>query len=223
MESDKNNIARLKEEADISTVVDYLGIEVHKKGSAYFILCPSPQHDDTRPTNCYFKEGWNNVYCRACGKSTNAVDLIMYTKGCSYGEAADILWELEGKPSWYYVRRRRRKKKEFSLSKQEAQLIGVHLPGTVLCPSNLSPVKPDRPMRSYPGYIGDGYLTCRVEHCNWHDFATEKQLRAIAKNKAREKRESLRHAGIIAHRLGNPVLEQVFSDMCGECDSILSR
>ena len=41
----KNEYARLKEEADIARVVQYLGIEVSKKGSAYFIHCPLPEHN----------------------------------------------------------------------------------------------------------------------------------------------------------------------------------
>ena len=72
-----NDISRLKEEADIAMVVAYLGIPTYKRGSATFLLCPNPEHDDHKPTNCYYKDGWNNVYCRACGCSTNAINLIM--------------------------------------------------------------------------------------------------------------------------------------------------
>ena len=43
-----NNFARLKDEADIGEVVDYLGLHVTPKGSARFILCPNPAHDDTQ-------------------------------------------------------------------------------------------------------------------------------------------------------------------------------
>ena len=98
----KNEYARLKEEADIARVVQYLGIEVSKKGSAYFIHCPLPEHNDQHATNCYFREGWNNVYCTVCCKAVNAIDLIILETGMDYGEAADLLWELEGRPDWYY-------------------------------------------------------------------------------------------------------------------------
>ena len=40
----KNNYARLKQEADIETVVNYLGIPVRRKGTSCFLLCPLPQH-----------------------------------------------------------------------------------------------------------------------------------------------------------------------------------
>ena len=59
----KNNYARLKQEADIETVVNYLGIPVRRKGTSCFLLCPLPQHADRHATNCYFKPGWNNLYC----------------------------------------------------------------------------------------------------------------------------------------------------------------
>ena len=96
-----NNFARLKDEADIGEVVDYLGLHVTPMGSARFILCPNPAHDDTHPDNCYFKAGWNNVYCTVCHKAIQAIDLISYVTGVSYGTAADTLCEIEGRPDWY--------------------------------------------------------------------------------------------------------------------------
>ena len=91
----KNNYARLKQEADIEAVVNYLGIPVRRKGTSCFLLCPLPGHTDRHATNCYFKPGWNNLYCTACGAAINAIDLIIYTLHVEYGQAADILWELE--------------------------------------------------------------------------------------------------------------------------------
>ena len=107
-----NNFSRLKDEADIGEVVDYLGLHVTPKGSARFILCPNPAHDDTHPDNCYFKAGWNNVYCTVCHKAIQAIDLISYVAGASYGTAADTLWEIEGRPDWYYDRSYGKKKQE---------------------------------------------------------------------------------------------------------------
>ena len=74
----KNNYARLKQEADIEAVVNYLGIPVRRKGTSCFLLCPLPGHTDRHATNCYFKPGWNNLYCTACGAAINAIDLIIY-------------------------------------------------------------------------------------------------------------------------------------------------
>ena len=42
----KNNYARLKQEADIEAVVNYLGIAVRRKGNSCFVLCPLPNHAD---------------------------------------------------------------------------------------------------------------------------------------------------------------------------------
>ncbi len=97
----KNNITRLKDEADIAAVISFLQLEVKRKGNAYFILCPNPEHNDTHPTNCYYKDGWNHVYCCVCGTTINAVDLIMKINHATYGEACDLLWEISGRPDWY--------------------------------------------------------------------------------------------------------------------------
>lgn len=130
-----NDISRLKEEADIAMVVAYLGIPTYKRGSATFLLCPNPEHDDHKPTNCYYKDGWNNVYCRACGCSTNAINLIMQETGKDFSDAADLLWELEGRPEWY---KQEKKKKnpvpDFRISREEAEQIGIHFPGRLLAP-----------------------------------------------------------------------------------------
>ena len=116
------DIKRLKAEADIGSVVNYLGIKVTQKGSANFILCPLPEHQDKHATNCYYKKGDNYLYCSTCGKPIQAIDLIMYHNGVDFKEAADILWEIEGRPDWYKTTASS-KKQRFSLSASEGQLI----------------------------------------------------------------------------------------------------
>ena len=138
----KNNYARLKQEADIEAVVNYLGIPVRRKGTSCFLLCPLPGHTDRHATNCYFKPGWNNLYCTACGEAINAIDLIIYTLHVEYGQAADILWELEGRPDWYYTSRIVQKEELFHLSKAEATVVGIHSPGYILTPMQYSEDKP---------------------------------------------------------------------------------
>ena len=87
---EKNDITRLKEEADIGQVVDALGLQKWKKGSTFYILCPFPDHDDHHPNNCYYKDGWNNVYCKACCRAMKAIDLIMaVTNKTSYGNSKE--------------------------------------------------------------------------------------------------------------------------------------
>lgn len=183
MDKEKNEYARLKAEANIAVVVDYLGIQKWKRGNAYFILCPFPDHEDSHATNCYYKEDWNNVYCRACGRSMNAIDLIMNTTGASFGEAADLLWELEERPSWYYASRKKKKNADqFHISQEEARLIGLHIPSAVKCPIGISLEKP----KEYDPSYCEGYLETHTEYLHWKDFLTPKQYKVIVKNKARE-------------------------------------
>ena len=47
---EQEKLQELIEDVNILDVVDYLGIECHKRGSNYFMLCPSPKHNDTHAT-----------------------------------------------------------------------------------------------------------------------------------------------------------------------------
>lgn len=44
---EQEKLQRLIQDVNILDVVNYLGIACHKKGSNYFLLCPSPEHNDT--------------------------------------------------------------------------------------------------------------------------------------------------------------------------------
>lgn len=182
----KNDINRLKDEADIETVIDYLGIEKTVRGSATFILCPLPSHADTHATNCYFKSSWNHVFCQTCGTTVNAIDLILYTKNLSYGEAADLLWELEGRPSWYYAKRTKKDfKPEFQLSNEESTIIGLKKSGIALCPTGVSSYKEElhTNYEHYPSV--EAYIRCKRERVNiteWVDKETFLNL-VLAKSK----------------------------------------
>lgn len=187
-----NNFARLKDEADIGEVVDYLGLHVTPKGSARFILCPNPAHDDTHPDNCYFKAGWNNVYCTVCHKAIQAIDLISYVTGASYGTAADTLWEIEGRPDWYYDRSYGKKKQEFSLSGKDAEFLGIHIPRRIKVPVSIkdTKVKLQSGMVYDNSYI-DGYLIDKSEPVSWKDFMTEEEMKKLVLKKIEEKTKSL--------------------------------
>ena len=189
--AEKNNFYRLKQEADIAAVISYLQIPVQKKGSSYFIQCPLPEHNDKHATNCYYKDGWNNVYCYVCGKAIHAIDLIMYIQKCSYGEAADALWELEGRPDWYHAdwkNKKKPKKKRLEISKDEASLLGIHLPSFVSCPSYLSETKEDLEHgQQYDKRNIDGYLLCNVCRVTSGDFISEEEFIALVMSKCNER------------------------------------
>lgn len=214
----KNNYVRLKEEADIETVISYLQIPVTKKGCNYFIPCPNPDHADKHATNCYFKSGWNNVYCYACGSHIQAIDIIMWTLHCDYGEAADILWQIEGCPSWYYYKQSVKKQKDhFVITGEEAQLIGIHYPNHVLNPINeMSEKRELEKGKEYCPYYIDSYLLCEVKHMNYRDFMTERQFAAIVQNKCLEKLKRLDETEAFFQSLVVLALEMNINDVKSE-------
>ena len=61
--------------------------------------------------------------------------MIMQETGKDFSDAADLLWELEGRPEWY---KQEKKKKnpvpDFRISREEAEQIGIHFPGRLLAP-----------------------------------------------------------------------------------------
>lgn len=197
-----NDFRRLKEEANIEEVVHYLGLDVHPKGSAYFILCPLPKHGDTHATNCYYKKGWSNVYCKTCCESIQAIDLIMLETGRDYGEAADLLWEIEGYPEWYKDDswketnknkvKNKNKKIPFVLSGNEAKLIGIKLPHKILNAVSCSEIPQYLSGEIPKGYaydkgIVDEYVYSKVERVSYQDFISEQDLKELVRRRCDEK------------------------------------
>lgn len=175
----KNDYNRLKEEADIERVVEYLGIPVTVRGSAKFVLCPLPDHHDTHASNCYFKSGWNNLYCQACGRAIQAIDLIMYTQNCSYGEAADTLWEIEGRPGWYYTEQKQGRQR-FDLSAKEAELLHLHIPGRIPVPVAFQKDVLEKAEASKT----EADVWYKTAFQRWDTFLSEKDLKKLVKRAA---------------------------------------
>ncbi len=219
----KNDYARLKQEADIETVVRYLGMKVKRYGSAFFVLCPLPQHMDHHATNCYFKSGWNNLYCNTCGAAINAIDLIMLVNHVSYGEAADTLWELEGRPDWYYAGKNKENHKNtcFQLSREDASFLGIHFPGCILTPFSFADTKPQYKERSVAfQYDKDGYMSCKMNHLTWQDFMSEAQYKEMVKNKAAELGITAQDA--VSH-CDNIDLQLAFYELASNCKTIYDQ
>ena len=219
---EQNNYTRLKQEADIERVVHYLGMQVTRRGSASFVLCPLPGHTDHHATNCYFKSGWNNLYCNTCGAAINAIDLIMYVNNVDYGKAADTLWELEGKPDWYYAYtgKQNKSKPVFHLSREDASVLGIHFPGRLLIPIAFSDTKPKYGHDVTLQYDTDGYIACKTHHLTWQDFMSEEQYKTMIKNKARELGINAQNAMFSCK---DSDLRNAFYALAVDCKTILNR
>jgi hypothetical protein len=97
-------LQRLKEEANIEDVCNYMGVKIYPKNIYKFISCPLPEHNDKHPSNCYFKKGDNFLYCTVCCKKINAIDLIMNVSHCDFKSAMQTLYEIEGCPDWFHLK-----------------------------------------------------------------------------------------------------------------------
>ena len=128
----KNDFDRLKREANIDQVVHSLSGygpgDVIPSGSIIKVRCPF--HQDEHPS-AYYKLGWNNIYCPVCKKAVQAIDLIMAVDSLSYGQAADMLFELEGQPDWYKVEYTPTKKPKSILDYKEMNELGIRYQRTV--------------------------------------------------------------------------------------------
>lgn len=181
-----NDYRRLKEEADIRTVVDYCGIEKGKRiGSAQFVKCPNPDHEDEHPTNAYYRDGWNTIYCTTCNRNFGPIDIIMWTMHLSYGEAADLLWELEGRPDWYYEKKTPDAQKRFSISYGEMELLGIKIPSSCTVPVRFTQYREFDSEQIKKGYlyqfVGNGYLLVKTIHMNWTDFLTREAMQKLVR------------------------------------------
>lgn len=229
---EKNNIGRLKDEADIQSVVSYLGLEVTRRGSAFFILCPLPQHEDHNPTNCFFKSGDHALYCNTCCQSINAIDLIIYSTGCSYGEACDILWEIEGKPDWYYAKKKRKKKGQIDvpvISQEELKMIGVINPSHMYLPKKIVQDKRsiEKGYAAYPGEFSDepgdqfNYLSCEYQRVSWRDLLSDKEYVELIRTKAYE--IILKYKEMIRGNDKNDLFVQAVIENIAVCKGVFDR
>lgn len=185
----KNDFRRLKEEANIESVVDYIGLKKGKRvGSAQFVLCPNPNHADAHPTNAYYRKGWNTIYCTTCGKNMGAIDILMWTLGVEYGTAADILWELEGRPDWYYANQDKRQEDDsFYASPGELSMIGIMFSPSVSTPYRTSTFRQKVDPKNGYRYLFDGrkYRLVASIRTDWNSFVPEKVRKDLIRTKCK--------------------------------------
>ena len=221
----KRDIDRIKEEADVDAVLHQMGIPVVKRGAYYFLHCPCPDHADEHATNCYYKDGWTGVYCEVCQRQFHAIDIIMFATGMDFLDACDTLWDICGRPDWYWDNTN--VQTSFRLTREDAELIGIKMPGTVLVPFRLTDRKEKLPegyryTKKYIGTEKDGFLACKAESIRWWDMMSEKEFAELVCRKADEKKENL-------SALKNEVLQ--FSDrskidlreLLRECDHLIQE
>ena len=218
----ENDFRRLKDEADMEVIVDYCGIEKGKRiGSAQFVKCPNPDHDDMHPTNAYYRKGWNTIYCTTCNKNFGPIDVIMWSLNMNYGEAADLLWELEGRPDWYYAKRQAETERQFSVSISELELLGIQIPNTHYIPVRFTKYREFDSEQMKAGFryqfVGNGYLLVKSVQANWTDFLSRDNMQRLVLAKCRK---LLKELDKIENHLGKTGL---FADKREKINELMER
>lgn len=182
------DINGLRNNVDMKYLLDSLGIRYRQSGANYFLLCPNPSHEDSRPTNCFFKDGDFKVYCTVCSQSFDAIDIIQWTLGMSFRDAVEHLWKLEGEPEWAVISKGK-KKEGFYITPKECRLIGIDHPyGSISIPIRYSPAKEkiDHKSEYYDPKEIDGYLLYKKKRISYRDVFTETGWQCLVLNKAKE-------------------------------------
>ena len=189
---------KLKENADIMSVLDDLGVNYKLHGDNYFLYCPNPDHIDNHPTNCYFKRDWNNVYCTVCNKSYSAIDCILFECNCSVIEAAKRLWEIEGCPEDAVQINKKgdnektnHRQKNLFLTKKECHLLNINLPKRIIIPVEYSDDKLYLSKDMPKGYVVNdedpNYLYEKKINISTSDFMDVYEFRNFISEKIKEK------------------------------------
>lgn len=188
---EQEKLQRLISEVNILDVVNYLGIPFQKRGSNYFIHCPSPEHNDQHATNCYFKDGGMRVKCLACGYFASPIELVKDVAGVDFFEAADIVWRIAGCPSYFYEEDEKKRKKSFSISYREAKLLGIKLPNQIYLVEGEDAYKHKEKVTRTKSYDPNSsrYLFCKRQHVSWRDFLSERELAQLVYGKALEEKK----------------------------------
>lgn len=155
-EEDKSDLLK---EVSARTVIDYLNIETKKVGSTISILCPQPEHNDRHYGSCVIVH--DEIFCYACRKKTNTINLLMWEGGMSYYEAICTLAELSGHPQDYEASKKHdvtQKKQVMRLNNEQKALIGLSKSSYPRAVKNITFDKPEK-----GGYFRDEngeYVIC---------------------------------------------------------------
>lgn len=118
---DKDDILKY---ADPEIIAEFIGIELHRKGSYTFIFCPghlkTVGREDRTIGNCVLTE--HGYHCFSCGASGNVIDLVMDHTGCSFPDALEIIGDACGLSE---INPEKRKRQMKMLSATDLSLIGL--------------------------------------------------------------------------------------------------
>lgn len=120
------NLDLLKNEIDVSVVLDTLGVETKEKGNKIWFLCPF--HSDKNIGSAYFTE--KGYYtCFSCGAKGDIFDFVMEYNKSSFSEAIEFLGNLFGGVEKYGssepASAETKQYKRFRLTKDETTILNI--------------------------------------------------------------------------------------------------
>ena len=147
---------------ELEQTLSYYGIRVTNRR----LLCPFPEHNDRHLGSCVLGDR-GYIRCFSCGKSANAVDLVMMSEHMDYVPAVEFLWtRILGRTLPEYDRPERR---NVTLTVKDLELIGIASPSAryVKCYINCTSDKHEQ--------LPSGYF---VDHNALESFCVYRQERA---------------------------------------------
>lgn len=129
------DIKRLAEDADVETVVDYLGLDTRRMGRKISILCPC--HNDRHFGSCYLTQ--KGYYCFACHAKGSVFDLVKNVEQISFHDAIKAVANMCGGEERYRLQDTKRKddKPHYYLDKDIMSLVDLTDERVVESPANM--------------------------------------------------------------------------------------
>lgn len=119
------DVELLLDEADSLSVANYLGMDIVKRGSRYFIPCPGHEQrlgkPDRKTSNCVLTP--KGYHCFACQERVGLINMVMEYTGCEYREALTIIGDACGGAELFETNGKQIKKPP--LSHNDLAIIGL--------------------------------------------------------------------------------------------------
>lgn len=158
-----NDIKRQIGQRELEQTLSYYNIRVtHKK-----MLCPFPGHNDRHLGNCVLGDR-GYIRCFSCGRSANAIDLVMQFENLPYVQAVEFIWTtILGRSLPEYARPERRRAPVLSV--KDLEFIGIGFPSARYVKSYVNCTNDKNEE------IPDGYF---MDHDGLEEFGVYRQERS---------------------------------------------
>lgn len=145
---EQEDVQDLKREVSAMQAAEYVGLEMHKRGSVYEMLCPNPEHHDRHLGSCVGmpnKGGRIHCYAGGCDRDFSSLDILLWS-GLTYYEAVCALADLSGRGSDFEASKKSndKKGKKKILSGKEKELLGFRTYPRIKNVNGILGEKPDK-------------------------------------------------------------------------------